>query len=174
MLISYAKGAFPQGYVPTVFDNYAVTVSVDSRPIQLTLFDTAGTIICKLLIHVGQEDYDRLRPLSYSNANVFLLCFSISNRASFENVQEKWVKELKKYANGVPIVLVGTQSDRRAEGVGDVVTEVEARRVAKQCKCEYVECSARTRDGLKEVFFTAITTAIMPPKRHPKSKCVIC
>lgn len=48
MLISYAKGAFPQGYVPTVFDNYAVTVTVDNRPIQLTLFDTAGTIKCCL------------------------------------------------------------------------------------------------------------------------------
>jgi cell division control protein 42 len=42
LLISYAKGAFPQGYVPTVFDNYAVTVEVDKRPITLALFDTAG------------------------------------------------------------------------------------------------------------------------------------
>lgn len=43
LLISYAKGEFPQGYVPTVFDNYAVTVKVVGRPITLTLFDTAGT-----------------------------------------------------------------------------------------------------------------------------------
>ena len=122
---------------------------------------------------IGQEDYDRLRPLSYSNANVFLVCFSVANRASFENIQEKWCKELRKYANGTPILLVGTQSDRRGEGVGDMVSEAEARKVAKVLKCEYVECSARTREGLKDVFFTAITTAIMPPKRDHKSKCVI-
>ena len=121
----------------------------------------------------GQEDYDRLRPLSYGNANVFLLCFSIANRASFDNVQEKWAKELKKYAVGVPIVLVGTQVDKRVNGIGDIVAVAEAKKMAKIIKAvDYVECSAMSREGLKEVFWTALKTAIMPQKKN-NNKCSV-
>jgi len=51
---------------------------VDGKPISLGLWDTAG-----------QEDYDRLRPLSYPQTDVFLICFSIVSRASFDNVKAK-------------------------------------------------------------------------------------
>ena len=43
-----------------VFDNYAVTVMIGGEPYTLGLFDTAG-----------QEDYDRLRPLSYPQVTTF-------------------------------------------------------------------------------------------------------
>ncbi len=99
LLISYTTNKFPSEYVPTVlylarsnfhyiwdwhlrirkvFDNYAVTVMVNAEPYTLGLFDTAG-----------QEDYDRLRPLSYPQTDVFLVCFSVVAPASFENVKEK-------------------------------------------------------------------------------------
>ena len=61
-----------------VFDNYAVTVMIGGEPYTLGLFDTAG-----------QEDYDRLRPLSYPQTDVFLVCFSVISPSSFENVKEK-------------------------------------------------------------------------------------
>ena len=61
-----------------VFDNYAVTVMIGGEPYTLGLFDTAG-----------QEDYDRLRPLSYPQTDVFLVCFSVVSPSSFENVREK-------------------------------------------------------------------------------------
>ena len=51
--------------------------------VELALWDTAG-----------QEDYDRLRPLSYPDTDVILMCFSIDNPDSLENITEKWTPEV--------------------------------------------------------------------------------
>lgn len=59
MLITYTENEFPQQYVPTVFDNLATNLAIDGKEYNLTLWDTAG-----------QEDYERLRPLSYPNVSV--------------------------------------------------------------------------------------------------------
>ena len=67
-----------QVYVPTVFENYVADIEIDGKAIELALWDTAG-----------QEDYDRLRPLSYPDTNVLLICFSVDSPDSLENVPEK-------------------------------------------------------------------------------------
>lgn len=138
-------------YVPTVFDNYAVTVMIGEDPYTLGLFDTAG-----------QEDYDRLRPLSYPQTDVFLVCFSVTSPASFENVKEKWFPEVHHHCPGVPCLIVGTQVDLRDDSA---VVEKLARqkqrpvtfdageRLARELGAvKYVECSALTQKGLKNVF----------------------
>jgi small GTP-binding protein len=77
-------------------------VMVDGKPVNLQLWDTAG-----------QEDFDRLRPLSYPHTDIFILCFAVTTPASFENVKNKWFSEIERYAPGTPFVIVGTKLDTR-------------------------------------------------------------
>lgn len=66
LLITYVRNEFPSEYVPTVFDNHACNITVDEKEYALTLWDTAG-----------QEDYERLRPLSYPNVRLTLENYEI-------------------------------------------------------------------------------------------------
>jgi len=173
LLISYTTNKFPSEYVPTVFDNYAVTVMIGEEPYTLGLFDTAG-----------QEDYDRLRPLSYPQTDVFLVCFSVISPASFENVREKWLLEVCHHCPMVPCIIVGTQVDLRNDNASQknsngqekkYITQLQGEKLAKELGAvKYVECSALTQKGLKNVFDEAIVAALEPPAASKtRRKCII-
>ncbi|QLG73954.1 hypothetical protein HG535_0F04660 [Zygotorulaspora mrakii] len=172
LLISYTTNQFPADYVPTVFDNYAVTVMIGDEPYTLGLFDTAG-----------QEDYDRLRPLSYPSTDVFLVCFSVISPPSFENVKEKWFPEVHHHCPGVPCLIVGTQIDLRDDKVIieklqrqrlRPISSEQGERLARELRAvKYVECSALTQRGLKNVFDEAIVAALEPPVIKKSKKCTI-
>ncbi|KAM0967629.1 hypothetical protein FF1_016139 [Malus domestica] len=167
MLISYTSNTFPTDYVPTVFDNFSANVVVDGSTVNLALWDTAG-----------QEDYNRLRPLSYRGADVFILAFSLISKASYENVAKKWIPELRHYAPGVPIILVGTKLDLRDDkqffidhsGAVPITTD-QGEELKKLIGAPaYIECSSKTQQNVKAVFDAAIKVVLQPPKQKKKRK----
>jgi len=171
LLIVFSKGSFPELYVPTVFENYVAEVDIDGRTVELALWDTAG-----------QEDYDRLRPLSYPDSHVILICFAVDSPDSLDNVQEKWISEVLHFCSGLPIILVGCKQDLRNDPKTiDELRRVNQRPVQSQegaavaqkiGAVRYLECSAKMNYGVREVFEYATRAALLQGKKKKKG-CVI-
>ena len=178
LIITYTTGTFPDGYIPTIFDNYSQVISVDGVEVELALWDTAG-----------QDEYARLRTLSYSDANIFLICFSLVSPCSLENVRDKWVPELNHYAGHVPKILVGTKEDLREDPATlekmakenskpenkKPVSSSLGQAVAKKLKLDaYFEVSAfKNKEALNSVFEKAVRLGLEPMKVRNQRECVL-
>jgi Ras-related C3 botulinum toxin substrate 1 len=155
LFVTYATNTFPGDYVQTVFDNYSVNLTVDDQAVNLQPWDTAGA-----------RDYQMMRPLSYPQTDIFLICFSLVSPTSLESVEKVWIPELKEHCPDVPYVLVGLKSDLRdqfadhaeeyqSQGLEPIST-AKGEEFAKAINAQgYVECSAKIASNVKEVFETA-------------------
>lgn len=171
LLIVFSKDQFPEVYVPTVFENYVADIEVDGKQVELALWDTAG-----------QEDYDRLRPLSYPDTDVILMCFSVDSPDSLENIPEKWTPEVKHFCPNVPIILVGNKKDLRNDPntinelkkmKQEPVKPQDGRSMAEKINAfAYLECSAKSKEGVREVFENA-TRAALQVKKKKKHRCTL-
>jgi Rho family, other len=185
-----------KAYIPTVFENYVTQVNFEGKLVELALWDTAG-----------QEEYDRLRPLSYPESDVILIVFSIDFPVSLANVQDKvrsffnislpwccswirshsfyqWYPEVAHFCEGTPLILVATKTDLRrddstrrmlsAQGQSPVSPE-QGSAVARDIGARYIECSAKTGQGVQEVFALALKEGMRKQwgKIVKKQRCVV-
>jgi len=173
LLISYTTNSFPGEYVPTVFDNYNANAMVDGIPVNLGLWDTAGS-----------DEYNTLRPLSYPGTDVFIICFSVFAPLSFEAVIKKWFPEIRQHMDTKPpIILVGTKVDLRgkasaveqlrANGESPITPEMGEQMRAEIGAYKYVECSALTQEGLAQLFEEAIRVVLFPPAKDEEKPAVV-
>jgi len=161
LLICFAKGTFPETYVPTVFENYTAQIDHNDKKVLLHLWDTAG-----------QEDYDRLRPLSYPGSDIVLLCFSLVTESSFDSVREKWYPEVDHYVKDVPTILVGTKADLRdaklpdpSTGEFNPVDPDKAKEMAESIGAErFLEVSAKTGQNLQQLFQDSVQIVLAARK----------
>ncbi|KFQ38558.1 Rho-related GTP-binding protein RhoF, partial [Mesitornis unicolor] len=169
LLVAFARGDFPKVYVPTVFEKYTASLQVGGKPMKIHLWDTAG-----------QEDYDRLRPLSYSDANVVLICFDITNPSSYDNILTKWYPEVNHFCKGVPVLLVGCKTDLRQdqevlsklkEGRLEPISYQQAKAMARQIHAvSYFECSAKYQKNLVDIFTKACSAALSATQRRQRRR----
>ncbi|XP_040202906.1 rho-related GTP-binding protein RhoF isoform X2 [Rana temporaria] len=147
LLMVYAKGSFPEQYAPSVFEKYTTSVTIGNKEICLHLYDTAG-----------QEDYDRLRPLSY----------------------QEWYPEVHHFCRGVPIVLIGCKTDLRMDkerlrklksSQQEPITYYQGEATCKNIQAEeYLECSAKFQENVDNVFREATLIALNGMKKEQKMK----
>jgi small GTP-binding protein len=122
------------------------------------LWDTAGTDEYDQVIFF-RFNSKKLRPLSYPDTHIFIIVFSVASAETLQNVENKWVKEIKEHADGIPYILVGNKSDLRNEEKfkSQCVPIEQCEKMRKKIGAEkLMECSAKTQEGLREVFDSCI------------------
>lgn len=123
--------------------------------------------------------YRRLRPLSYPDTDIVLICFSVDSPSSATNVIEEWNPEIRHFCVGCPVILVACKIDLRTDATSieklkeqneKPVPSETGRKIATEIKADaYMECSAKTREGIHDLFIHAARLALKHrhrPQRH--------
>lgn len=162
LLVRFTSETFPDSYKPTVFDNTGVEVYMDGVQISLGLWDTAG-----------HDNFRQIRPRSYHQADVVLICYSVANPNSLANIQRKWMAEIRENLPKVPVLVVATQTDLREMGVhrGNCITPAEGKRVAHEVHAKgYLECSSLGNRGVQQVFEYAVRTVFNQARKQARRR----
>lgn len=165
----YTKRDFPEKHVPSVFEKSIANVRYRGEEFRLNLYDTAG-----------QDDYDRLRPLSYQNTNLVLICYDVTCPSSFENVLIKWYPEVHHFCPGVPIILVGCKSDLRKDKTlarklwvsgQHSITYIQGEETKSKIGAElYMECSAKCKENVHDIFREATKRVLIATRKKQEVK----
>ena len=114
-------------------------MDIDSKRIQLDLWDTAG-----------QEKYRSLGKRFYKDAYIICLVYDITTGSSFENLKSVWYKDLKDYGEKYKVLaVVGSKSDMFEK---EEVKEEEASEYAKSIGATFMLTSAKTGANIELLF----------------------
>ncbi|KAK5163776.1 uncharacterized protein LTR77_010450 [Saxophila tyrrhenica] len=165
LLKRFCQGVFLDEYTPTTFDNHVDNVELDGKYMHVALRDTAG----------AQGSYDDLRRASYRDAHVVLICFAINDPYSLMNVERKWYRETMELCPKTPTLLVGLQLDQPITTLDMVqkrlVAQKESVAVGRTIGArKYFECSAKTGEGVRDLFEYATRTAVAYGTKPSKKK----
>jgi len=146
LVVQFTTNTFVEDYDPTVEDSFRKDVLVDGKTSVLDILDTAG-----------QEEFESLYDRWVRPAHGFLLMYSLTLKATFEEVQvlkDKIVriKDTMAEANGqeeavIPMVLVGNKCDLEDERE---VKYEDGKSVADKWGCTFFETSAKTKKNVHE------------------------
>ncbi|EOB12170.1 Rac-like GTP-binding protein ARAC7 [Nosema bombycis CQ1] len=146
LVTTFITGKNPGGYTPTLFDNLGKRVEFKKKVYMVSVWDTAGN-----------DEFTRMRSLSFIQADVFLLCYSMNNVRSFNSIQ-KWLDGLKDFE--CPIILCGTKCDLKDEEIidPDVADEI----ATKNGLYAHIETSSVDYINVNAAFDKAIEAVVSP------------
>ena len=177
LLCALKDGKLTNQEVPESFSTFTHKMKVDGRKLELGLWDTSG-----------DPKYEGLRRLSYPNCDVFIVCYSVNSRRSFENVSKVWLPELEKHGSpSAPVVIVATKKDSRPRASlnrnGSIglnsgkpvpperfVTYDEGLQLANNVHAyAFLECAALSENGVNDVF-EQVVRAVLKHVKDEKAK----
>ena len=137
-------------------DNQLSTIGVDFR----TKYMKLGENSVKVLIWdtAGQERFKNIAKQYYRGANGVLLIYDVCKRKSLEKIGF-WLEELKTYNNidELCIYLVGNKIDLEGKRV---ITKEEGQKYAEDNQINYFEVSAKSGEGIHDLFNDIIKGSI--------------
>lgn len=171
LTIQFIQSHFVSDYDPTIEDSYRKQCVIDERVAHLDILDTAG-----------QEEFSAMREQYMRNGEGFLLVFSVTDRASFQEIQTTFHPQILrvKDRSEFPMILVGNKSDLEQERT---VSTSEGQELASSYKIQYIETSAKQKTNVDQAFHDLVR-AIRKfyiqqeeqqknPNRGKKPKCLI-
>ena len=169
LLSSYIRGSFPDVYEPTIFENhraYLQKKNPDNSNLTSKNINNPDLVCLDLWDTAGQEDYERLRRLSYEDSNLVIIAYSVGARETLLNIPEVWAPEVLSYCPDVPIILVGLKADLpiKANEPGDSL-EV-AKRIGAVA---HIEVSAKEMYHVNTVFDTCINIILNNERMNKRS-----
>ncbi|XP_028409181.1 ras-like protein RAS2 [Dendronephthya gigantea] len=167
LTIQFIQSHFVSDYDPTIEDSYRKQCVIDERVAHLDILDTAG-----------QEEFSAMREQYMRSGEGFLLVFSLTDRASFDEINKFYNQILRvKDRSEFPMIIVGNKSDLERERV---VSAQEGNELGRQLKIPYIEASAKTRTNVDAAFHDLVRAIRKfyaahetTPKKPKKKKCII-
>ncbi|TRY72176.1 hypothetical protein TCAL_03968 [Tigriopus californicus] len=156
LLETFTNGGFIRDELPKLFSSNTVTVEEFS----IDLWDTDPS-----------DKVQKLRPITYTNTCIFLICFSIDNASSHESVTTKWVPEIRKFSSKIPFMIVGTKTDLRTRS--SIHPDVGKELAEAAGAVKYMECSAIHNDNVQEVFLEAARLSDRRSLQEKSKTCVL-
>ncbi|KAI6186143.1 hypothetical protein M3Y98_00100600 [Aphelenchoides besseyi] len=150
LISAHTNGYFSENYVPTAFEHYSIEALINGKQQTLYLSDTAGV-----------SEFSAMRPLSYPDCDVFLVCYSVESIESLQHIKEKWIPEIRYFCPSTPILIVGNKKDLRSQEKSENLVPISvAEEYAKAfSSAQLIECSSKSRENIKVVFQSAIRVA---------------
>jgi len=128
-------------------ENYKSTLGVNLLKKDMEL-DKYGSVSAQIWDLGGQESFKSLRKLYLEGANGALLVYDMTNKKSYEKLDE-WVQSFREARVDAPIILIGNKSDLKNQMT---ITESEAKEYAAVNNLGIIITSAKTGHNVEEAF----------------------
>jgi len=151
LLLRFTDDTFDPEVAATIGVDFKVkTMSINGNPVKLAIWDTAG-----------QERFRTLTPSYYRGAQGVILVYDVTSRPTFQKL-EMWLGEVDAYANrpGMVKMLVANKIDNKKDRV---ITRDDGLKFARKHSTLFIECSARTADGVATAFEELVEKIIQTP-----------